>query len=58
MSDHVNASSQVLGEAYFLDLLGDAYNCLGRYDEAIAALSEAAEVFRRHHAQRARGLPI
>jgi tetratricopeptide (TPR) repeat protein len=51
MSDHVNASTQVLGQAYFLDLLGDAYNGLGRYDEAIAALSEAAEAFRRHDAQ-------
>ena len=46
MSRHVNASTQVPGQAYFLDLLGDAYNGLGRYDEAIAALSEAAEAFR------------
>jgi uncharacterized membrane protein YccC len=44
----------VLGQAYFLDLLGDAYNGLGHYDEAIAVLSEAAEAFRRHDAQRAR----
>lgn len=50
MSDHVNASTQVLGEAYFLDLLGDAYNGLGRYDEAIMALSEAAGAFRQHGA--------
>src|ERR1700676_187024 len=50
MSRHVNASTQVLGQAYFLDLLGDAYNGLGRYDEAIAALSEAAEAFRQHDA--------
>jgi tetratricopeptide (TPR) repeat protein len=51
IDDHVNASTQVLGQAYFLDLLGDAYNGLGRYDEAIAALSEAAEAFRRHDAR-------
>jgi tetratricopeptide (TPR) repeat protein len=50
MSDHVNGSTQVLGQAYFLDLLGDAYNGLGRYDEAIAALTEAAEAFRQHDA--------
>jgi tetratricopeptide (TPR) repeat protein len=51
MTDHVGASTQVLGEAYFLDLLGDAYNGLGRYDEAIVALSEAATAFQRHGAQ-------
>ena len=49
--DHVSASTQVLGQAYFLDLLGDAYNGLGRYDEAITALSEAAEAFRCHDAR-------
>ena len=51
MHDHVSTPTQVLGQAYFLDLLGDAYNGLGRYDEAITALSEAAEAFRRHDAQ-------
>ena len=51
IDDHVSASTQVLGQAYFLDLLGDAYNGLGRYDEAITALSEAAGAFRRHGAQ-------
>jgi tetratricopeptide (TPR) repeat protein len=51
VDDHVSASTRVLGQAYFLDLLGDAYNGLGRYDEAITALSEAAEAFRRHDAQ-------
>ncbi len=51
MSDHAGASSQLLGQAYFLDLLGDAYNGLGRYDEAIVALSEAAGAFREHGAQ-------
>ena len=51
IDDHASASTQVLGQAYFLDLLGDAYNGLGHYDEAIAVLSEAAEAFRRHDAQ-------
>jgi tetratricopeptide (TPR) repeat protein len=51
IDDHASAPTQVLGQAYFLDLLGDAYN--GHYDEAIAVLSEAAEAFRRHDAQRA-----
>ena len=49
--DHVSASTQVLGQAYFLDLLGDAYNGLGRYDEAIVVLSEAAGAFQRHDAR-------
>jgi tetratricopeptide (TPR) repeat protein len=51
IDDRVNAPAQALGHAYFLDLLGDAYNGLGRYDEAIAALSEAAEAFRQHDAR-------
>ena len=51
IDDHASASTQVLGQAYFLDLLGDAYNGLGRYDEAIAVLSEAAEAFRQHDAR-------
>lgn len=51
MDDHISASNQVLGEAYFLDLLGDAYNGLGRYDEAVVALSGAATAFRQHGAQ-------
>jgi tetratricopeptide (TPR) repeat protein len=50
MSDH-GGVNQVLGQAYFLDLLGDAYNGLGRYDEAIVALSEAAASFAEHGAQ-------
>jgi tetratricopeptide (TPR) repeat protein len=52
MSDH-GGVNQLLGQAYFLDLLGDAYNGLGRYDEAIVALSEAAASFAEHGAQRA-----
>jgi tetratricopeptide (TPR) repeat protein len=51
MSHHASGTSQALGEAYFLDLLGDAYNGLGRYDEAIVAFSEAATSFARHGAQ-------
>ena len=50
INDHVSTSAQVLGQAYFLDLLGDAFNGLGQHDEAIAALSEAAGAFRRHDA--------
>jgi tetratricopeptide (TPR) repeat protein len=49
MSDH-GGVNQLLGQAYFLDLLGDAYNGLGRYDEAIVALSEAAASFAKHGA--------
>ena len=51
INDHVSASAQVLGQAYYLDLLGDAYNGLGHHDKAIAALSEAAGAFRRHGAR-------
>jgi tetratricopeptide (TPR) repeat protein len=51
--DQAGATAQVLGRAYFLDLLGDAYNGLGRHDEAIAALSEAAGAFAQHGAQHA-----
>jgi tetratricopeptide (TPR) repeat protein len=51
MDDHISVPKQELGEAYFLDLLGDAYNGLGRYDEAIVALSGAATAFRQHGAQ-------
>jgi hypothetical protein len=47
MSDH-GGVNQALGQAYFLDLLGDAYNGLGRYEEAIVALSEAAASFAEH----------
>lgn len=53
MSDHASGLSQVLGHAHFLDLLGDAYHGLGRYDEAIVAFSEAAAEFRRHGAMSA-----
>ncbi|HUK68082.1 MAG TPA: tetratricopeptide repeat protein [Streptosporangiaceae bacterium] len=40
-----------LDEAYFLDLLGDACNVLGRYDKAVDALSKAVAVFKEHGAQ-------
>ncbi len=42
--------SRGLDEAYFLDLLGDACNVLGRYDEAVVALSRAVQVFKEHGA--------
>jgi tetratricopeptide (TPR) repeat protein len=51
MSHRAGGTSQELGEAYFLDLLGDAYNGLGRYDEAIVAFSGAATAFAEHRAQ-------
>jgi len=50
MNGHTGASVQALGEAYFLDLLGDAYTGLGCYGEAIVALAEAADAFREHGA--------
>lgn len=53
MNDHTGASVQALGQAYFLDLLGDAYTGLGRYSEAIVALTEAAAAFRQHDARAA-----
>ena len=53
MSQHASGTSQVLGEAYFLDLLGDAYNGLGRYDDAIVAFSGAAGAFAQHGARSA-----
>ena len=56
INDHVSASAQVLGQAYFLDLLGDAYNGLGHHDEAIAVLSEAAGAFGPHDARCARAV--
>lgn len=58
MSDHAGGTSQELGQAYFLDLLGDAYNGLGRYDEAIVALSEAAAAFAGHGAQCAHAVSL
>jgi tetratricopeptide (TPR) repeat protein len=56
MGDQIDAPAQVLGEAYFLDLLGDAYNALGRHDEAIVALSEAAQTFGHHGVATAHGV--
>lgn len=52
VSDYGRAQ-QMLGQAHFLDLLGDAYSGLGRYDEAIVALSEAAASFAEHGARQA-----
>ncbi len=51
MDDRRGSMSRGLDEAYFLDLLGDACNSLGRYDEAVVALSSAVQVFKEHGAQ-------
>ncbi|HKB30243.1 MAG TPA: tetratricopeptide repeat protein [Streptosporangiaceae bacterium] len=51
MDDRRGSMSRGLDEAYFLDLLGDAYNGLGRYDEAVVALSSAVKVFEEQGAQ-------
>jgi tetratricopeptide (TPR) repeat protein len=58
MDDRRGSMSRGLNEAYFLDLLGDACNGLGRYDEAIVALTRAVQVFREHgmHCAHAVGL--
>jgi tetratricopeptide (TPR) repeat protein len=39
------ARRQLLDQAYFLDLLGDSHNGLGRYRAAIGAYLQAAEGF-------------
>jgi tetratricopeptide (TPR) repeat protein len=41
-----SAGRQPHDRAYFLDLLGDSHNGLGRYEEAIEAYRQAAEGFR------------
>ncbi len=58
MYDRRGSMSRGLGEAYFLDLFGDACNSLGRYDEAIVALTRAVQVFKEHgmHCAHAVGL--
>jgi tetratricopeptide (TPR) repeat protein len=50
MDDRLGSISRGLDEAYFLDLLGDACNGLGRYDEAVVALSRAVQVFKENGA--------
>ena len=45
------ARRQLQGKAYFLDLLGDGHNGLGRHEAAIEAYREAAEGFRSQGAQ-------
>lgn len=50
MDDRRGSMSRGLDEAYFLDLLGDACNGLGRYGEAIVALSQAVQVFKENGA--------
>ena len=51
MDDRRGSMSRGLDEAYFLDLFGDACNVLGRYDEAVDALSRAVKVFKEQGAQ-------
>src|SRR5260370_13592116 len=45
------ATRQPHDRAYFLDLLGDSHNGLGRYDAAIEAYRQAAQGFRAQGAQ-------
>ena len=41
----------MVDKAYFLDLLGDSHNGLGRYEAAIDAYRQAAEGFRSQGAE-------
>jgi tetratricopeptide (TPR) repeat protein len=45
------AERQLLDRAYFLDLLGDSHNGLGRYGAAIEAYRQAAKGFKDQGAQ-------
>ena len=45
------ATRQLLDKAYFLDLLGDSHNGLGRHAAAIEAYQQAAVGFREQGAQ-------
>lgn len=45
------AMGQLLDRSYFLDLLGDSHNGLGRHGAAIEAYLEAAEGFKAQGAQ-------
>jgi tetratricopeptide (TPR) repeat protein len=45
------AARQLLDKAYFLDLLGDSHNGLGRYAAAIEAYRQAAEGFKNQGSQ-------
>jgi tetratricopeptide (TPR) repeat protein len=42
---------QLHDKAYFLDLLGDSHNGLGRYEAAVEAYRQAAQGFREQGAQ-------
>ena len=46
-----DAGRMAQDKAYFLDLLGDSHNGLGRHEAAIEAYREAAEGFRSQGAQ-------
>ncbi|MGE5292348.1 MAG: tetratricopeptide repeat protein [Micromonosporaceae bacterium] len=58
MDKRRSVTARGLDEAYFLDVLADTYNSLGRYDEAVEALSRAVKVFREHGAQCAYALGL
>ena len=45
------AARQLLDRAYFLDLLGDSHNGLGRHSAAIEAYRQAAKGFEEQGAQ-------
>jgi tetratricopeptide (TPR) repeat protein len=45
------ATRQLLDKSYFLDLLGDSHNGLGRYSAAIEAYRQAAQGFKEQGAQ-------
>src|SRR5580692_1036161 len=45
------AARQLLDKAYFLDLLGDSHNGLGRHSAAIEAYRQAAQGFKEQGAQ-------
>jgi tetratricopeptide (TPR) repeat protein len=45
------AKRQLLDRAYFLDLLGDSHNGLGRHGAAVDAYRQAAEGFKDQGAQ-------
>lgn len=56
MNGRLIVTAHGLDEAYFLDLLGDACNSLGRYDEAARAFAPAVTVFKANGARYAHAL--
>jgi DNA-binding SARP family transcriptional activator len=49
----IGIQQSATGRAHFLSLLGNAFNGLGRHDEAIRRLSDAADIFLAHDDRRA-----